>query len=207
MSLQHNYFCVVQHLLHKYHLYLTDNLKDIITGCIAGKRGCQSDLYTLFSPKMIIVCLRYSKNLEEAEEILQDGFIRVFKFISQFKNEGSFEGWVRKIMVNCALQKLRSQVNLRPVVSLNAAEHEESSEENITATISGKEMLQMVQALSPAYRMVFNLYYFEGYKHREIAMMLGIEEGTSKSNLSQAKRVLQNAVKKNLTIEKKILNG
>ncbi len=207
MSLQHNYFCVVQHLLHKYHLYLTDNLKDIITGCIAGNRSCQSDLYTLFSPKMIIVCLRYSKNLEEAEEILQDGFIRVFKFISQFKNEGSFEGWVRKIMVNCALQKLRSQVNLRPVVSLNAAEHEESSEENITATISGKEMLQMVQALSPAYRMVFNLYYFEGYKHREIAMMLGIEEGTSKSNLSQAKRVLQNAVKKNLTIEKKILNG
>ncbi len=186
---------------------MADIIKDIITGCIAGNRSCQSDLYNLFSPKMMIVCLRYSKNLEEAEEILQDGFIRTFKFIGQFKNEGSFEGWVRKIMVNCALQKLRSQVNLRPVVSLNAAEHEESSEENITATISGKEMLQMVQALSPAYRMVFNLYYFEGYKHREIAMMLGIEEGTSKSNLSQAKRILQNAVKKNLSVEKKILNG
>jgi RNA polymerase sigma factor (sigma-70 family) len=186
---------------------LADIIKDIITGCIAGKRNCQSDLYNLFSPKMMIVCLRYSKNLEEAEEILQDGFIRVFKFIGQFKNEGSFEGWIRKIMVNCALQKLRSQVNLRPLVSLNTQLHDEASEDSTIENINGKEMLNLVQALSPAYRMVFNLYYFEGYKHREIAELLGIEEGTSKSNLSQAKRILQIAVKKNLSIEKKILNG
>lgn len=188
-------------------MYLTDNLKDIIAGCIAGNRNCQSDLYVLFSPKMMVVCLRYSKNLEEAEEILQDGFIRVFKFISQFKNEGSFEGWIRKIMVNCALQKLRSQVNLRPVIALNAALHDDRYDNNIVEKMSGKEMLNLVQTLSPAYRMVFNLYHFEGYKHREIAELLGIEEGTSKSNLAQAKKNLQNAVKKNLTIEKKILNG
>ena len=186
---------------------MADIIKDIITGCIAGNRSCQSDLYNLFSPKMMIVCLRYSKNLEEAEEILQDGFIRVFKFISQFKNEGSFEGWIRKIMVNCALQKLRSQVNLRMVVPLNTALHDDQYDDNIVEKITGKEMLQMVQALSPAYRMVFNLYHFEGYKHREIAELLGIEEGTSKSNLAQAKKNLQNAVKKNLSIEKKILNG
>ncbi len=186
---------------------MTDNLKDIIAGCIAGNRGCQSDLYKLFSPKMLIVCMRYSKNLEEAEEILQDGFIRVFKFIGQFKNEGSFEGWIRKIMVNCALQKLRSQINLRMVVSLNAELHDDSYDANIVEKISGKEMLALVQSLSPAYRMVFNLYHFEGYKHREIAELLGVEEGTSKSNLAQAKRILQNAVKKNLSIEKKILNG
>jgi RNA polymerase sigma factor (sigma-70 family) len=186
---------------------LTDIIKDIIAGCIAGNRNCQSDLYKLFSPKMMIVCLRYSKNLEEAEEILQDGFIRVFKFIAQFKNEGPLEGWIRKIMVNCALQKLRSQVNLRPVVSISTAIHNEYYEDDIIENINGKEMMQMVQALSPAYRMVFNLYYFEGYKHREIAAMLGIEEGTSKSNLAQAKKNLQVAVKKNASSEKKVLNG
>jgi RNA polymerase sigma factor (sigma-70 family) len=184
-----------------------DNLKNIIAGSITGNRGCQSDLYNLFSPKMMIVCLRYSKNLEEAEEILQDGFIRVFKFIGRFKNEGSFEGWIRKIMVNCALQKLRSQINLRPVISLNEEAYNEIYCETAIANINANEMLQMVQALSPSYRMVFNLYHFEGYKHREIAELLGIEEGTSKSNLAQAKKNLQNAVKKNLTIEKKILNG
>lgn len=156
---------------------------------------------------MMIVCLRYSKNLEEAEEILQDGFIRVFKFISQFKEEGSFEGWIRKIIVNAALQKIRSQVNLLSIVSLNKEANNEMYEETIIENMRGKELLQMVQSLSPAYRMVFNLHYFEGYKHREISEMLGIEEGTSKSNLAQAKRILRNAVEKNLTIEKKILNG
>ena len=188
-------------------MYLTDNLKDIIAGCIAGNRNCQSELYVLFSPKMMVVSLRYSKNLEEAEEILQDGFIRVFKFVSQFKNEGSFEGWIRKIIVNAALQKLRSQVNLRMVVPLNTALHDDHYDDNIVEKMTGKEMLDLVQTLSPAYRMVFNLYHFEGYKHREIAELLGIEEGTSKSNLAQAKKNLQNAVKKNLSIEKKILNG
>jgi RNA polymerase sigma factor (sigma-70 family) len=186
---------------------LADSLKNIITGCIAGNRSCQSHLYNLFSPKMMIVCLRYSKNLEEAEEILQDGFIRVFQFIGQFKNEGSFEGWIRKIMVNCALKKLRNHASLRPLVMLNVEAYDDIVGEDIIENITGKEMLQIVQALSPAYRMVFNLYHFEGYKHREIAEMLGIEEGTSKSNLAQAKRILQNAVKKNSGIEKKILNG
>jgi RNA polymerase sigma factor (sigma-70 family) len=188
-------------------LYLADSLKNIISGCIAGNRTCQSDLYKLFSPQMMIVCLRYSKNLEEAEEVLQDGFTRVFKFIGQFRNEGSLEGWIRKIMVNCALQKIRSQASLRSVIPLNTALHDEQYEDSIIENMSGKEMLTLVQALSPAYRMVFNLYYFEGYKHREIAAMLGIEEGTSKSNLAQAKRILQTAVKKKSVSEQKVLNG
>jgi RNA polymerase sigma factor (sigma-70 family) len=184
-----------------------ENLKNIISGCVAGDRSCQSELYKLFAPKMMIVCMRYSKNLEEAEEIMQDGFIRAFKFIGQFKNEGSFEGWLRKIIVNCALQKIRSQVNLRPVVSINTEIHDEACEAAIIEHISGKEMMQLVQSLSPAYRMVFNLFYFEGYKHREIAVLLGVEEGTSKSNLAQAKRILQNALTKKAIMEKKVLNG
>jgi RNA polymerase sigma factor (sigma-70 family) len=150
----------------------------------------------------MIVCMRYAKNLEEAEEILQDGFMRVFTFIGQFKQEGSFEGWIRKIMVNCALQKLRNHINLKPVFSLDADLHTHPYSNDIVESISGKEMLKLVQALSPAYRMVFNLYYFEGMKHREIAELLHIEEGTSKSNLAQAKRILQNAVTQHLKIAK-----
>jgi len=149
----------------------------------------------------MIVCMRYSKNLEEAEEILQDGFIRVFKFIAQFKHEGSFEGWMRKIMVNCALQKMRNRVNLRPVIYLDT-EGNYNNAVDIIDGISGKEMLKLVQNLSPAYRMVFNLFHFEGLKHREIAALLNIQEGTSKSNLAQAKRILKNAVLQNIKIAK-----
>lgn len=151
--------------------------------------------------------MRYSKNLEEAEEILQDGFMRVFKFIGQFKQEGSFEGWIRKIMVNCALHKVRSQMNLKPVVSFNLEAYEHADADDVIGQISGKEMLKLVQALSPAYRMVFNLYHFEGLKHREIAVLLNIEEGTSKSNLAQAKRILQNAITQNFKTANQISHG
>lgn len=188
-------------------IILSDKETRLIAGCIAFNRPSQSELYTLFAPKMMIVSMRYSKNQEEAEEILQDGFMRVFKFIAQFKQDGSFEGWIRKIMVNCALQKLRNQVNLRPVVSLDTARNNYSSNIDIVGDLSGKELLKLIQNLSPAYRMVFNLYHFEGLKHREIAALLKIEEGTSKSNLAQAKRILQNAVIQNLKIAKQTHNG
>lgn len=182
-------------------IILSEKVSKLIESCIAGNRSSQSQLYALFAPKMMIVCMRYSKNLEEAEEILQDGFMRVFKFIAQFKREGSFEGWIRKIMVNCALQKLRSQANLRPVLNLHT-ESNYSNTVDIIGEISGKEMLRLVQNLSPAYRMVFNLYHFEGLKHREIAALLNIQEGTSKSNLAQAKRILKNAVLQNIKVAK-----
>jgi RNA polymerase sigma-70 factor (ECF subfamily) len=185
---------------------LPDKLTKLIERCIACDRGSQTELYSLFAPKMMIVCLRYSKNAEEAEEILQDGFIRVFKFIAQFKYGGSFEGWIRKIMVNCALQKLRNQVNLRPLLSLNTVSNTYCNID-IIGDISGKELLKLIQKLSPAYRMVFNLYHFEGLKHSEIATLLKIEIGTSKSNLAQAKRILQNAVMQNLRFYKHTRNG
>lgn len=188
-------------------IILSDKETRLIAGCVACNRTFQSELYTIYAPKMMIVCMRYSKNLEEAEEILQDGFMRVFKFIKQFKQEGSLEGWIRKIMVNCALQKLRSQVNLRPVISLDAESNNYSSNIDIAGDLRGKELLKLIQNLSPAYRMVFNLYHFEGLKHREIAALLKIEEGTSKSNLAQAKKNLQNAVIQNLKIAKQTHNG
>ena len=179
-----------------------DNDSLLINRCIAGDRNSQSLLYELYSPKMMIVCLRYAKNREEAEEILQNGFIKVFKFLDQFKHEGSFEGWIRKIMVNCALQKLKNNLHLKPVVSLDTRDYDQSYGNDIIEQINGKELLKLVQTLSPAYRTVFNLYVFEGMKHREIAELLQISEGTSKSNLSDARNILQKKVAISLKVAK-----
>ena len=175
----------------------------LIGGCIRGDRQSQSQLYTMLMQKMFVVCLRYSKNREEAEEILQEGFMKVFEFIHQYKFAGSFEGWVRKIMVNCALQKYRSK-KLHAVVDIDPATIENIGNENIISQIGTKELLEMVQQLPPSYRMVFNLYVFEGMKHREIAQHLNISEGTSKSNLSDARAILQRAVNNSLQSVKNI---
>ena len=172
--------------------------EQLIEACIKGDRQSQTRLYYLYCQNMFVVCLRYSKSREEAEEILQEGFIKVFEFLHQYKFAGSFEGWMRKIMVNCALQKYRSKGNLRPVVDIDSAATEFGEDEDIIAKIGTKELLNMVQQLPPAYRMIFNLYVFEGMKHREIADLLGISEGTSKSNLSDARTILQKAVNKSL---------
>ena len=154
----------------------------------------------LLAPQMVLVCQRYSKTREEAEETLQEGFIKVFEHMQQYKFAGSFEGWVRKIMVNCALQKFRKKTPLHAVMNIEDVNKEYSDKENITSSLSAKELLLLVQQLPPAYQMVFNLYVFEGMKHREIADMLGISEGTSKSNLSDARAILQKAVIKNAQI-------
>lgn len=174
----------------------------LIEGCIKGDRFSQSRLYNLFNQKMFAVCLRYSKSREEAEEILQEGFMKVFEFIHQYKFAGSFEGWMRKIMVNCALQKYRSKAQLRPVVDIETTALADKSHDEIIATIGTKELLYMVQQLPPAYKMVFNLYVFEGMKHKEIARLLRISEGTSKSNLSDARAILQKAVSASLQSSK-----
>ncbi|MDB5250188.1 MAG: polymerase sigma factor, sigma-70 family [Segetibacter sp.] len=173
-------------------------IEQLIDGCIKGNRQSQTGLYNVLMPQMFGVCLRYCNNHEEAEEVLQEGFMKVFEFIHQYKFEGAFEGWVRKIMVNCALQKYRRKRQLRPVVDIDSAEVADTGHEEIMSKIGTKELLKMVQQLPPAYRLVFNLYVFEGMKHREIAELLNISEGTSKSNLSDARFLLQKAVKLSL---------
>lgn len=172
--------------------------EQLIEACLKGDRQSQSRLYNLYCQKMFVVCLRYSKTREEAEEILQEGFMKVFEFLHQYKFAGSFEGWMRKIMVNCALQKYRSKGSLRPVIDIESVTAEYGENEDIISKIGTKELLNMVQQLPPSYKMVFNLYVFEGMKHREIADLLGISEGTSKSNLSDARTILQKAVNKSL---------
>ena len=151
---------------------------------------------------MFAVCLRYSKSREEAEEILQEGFVQVFKSLKNFRNEGSFEGWVRKIMLYCCVKHFRTQIKMHLVVNIEPVNVEEVDNENVIARLGKKELLKMVQALPPAYRMIFNLYVFEGMKHREIAEQLGISEGTSKSNFFDAKVILQRAVTNSLKIAK-----
>jgi RNA polymerase sigma-70 factor, ECF subfamily len=184
-----------------------EQLEQHIQGCLKGNRQSQNKLYEWFAPKMFLLCLRYAKNKEEAEEILQEGFLKVFAFIHQFKFSGSFEGWMRKIMVNCALQKYRNKTNLHPVINIEVAPVEPAGNEDIISKLGAKELLKMVQQLPPAYRMVFNLYVFEGLKHKEIAEQLGIAEGTSKSNLSDARAILQKAVTRNLEVAKKKINS
>jgi RNA polymerase sigma-70 factor (ECF subfamily) len=173
-------------------------IEQLIDGCIKGNRHSQTQLYNVLMQRMFGVCLRYCNNPQEAEEVLQEGFMKVFEFIHQYKFEGAFEGWVRKIMVNCALQKYRRKQQLRPVVDIDATEVGDTGHEEIISRIGTKELLKMVQQLPPAYRLVFNLYVFEGMKHREIAGLLNISEGTSKSNLSDARFLLQKAVKLSL---------
>ncbi len=157
-------------------------------------------------PKMFGICLRYSKNREEAEDILQEGFTKVFEFIHQYKFTGPFEGWVRKIMVNCALAKYRAKRQMHAVVTLDNVGTNYQSNEDVLSQLGAKELLKIIQQLSPAYRTIFNLYVFEGMKHREIAELLGISEGTSKSNLSDARAFLQKAVNKSLQSVKQNIN-
>jgi RNA polymerase sigma factor (sigma-70 family) len=195
LFISHNY-CIVKGILHikPTLIFLKIEEKELITGCLEGNRYYQSQLYGYYSPKMLIVCLRYAKNREEAEEILQDGFIKVLSNLHQFNFMGSFEGWIRKIILNCALQKYRSN-SQKPVVHLfQEDQHESADSTDLHAILQSKELLSLVQSLSPSYRMVFNLYVFEGLKHSEIAVLLGISEGTSKSNLFNARNILQKAV-------------
>lgn len=179
-----------------------EELQHLIHRCIKGDRYSQNKLYDEFSQKMFIVCLRYSPNRQEAEDSLQEGFLKAFEYLHQFKFTGSFEGWLRKIMVNCSLQKYRSKKELHAVVDIETTSLHEIGSENIISQIGTKELLRMVQRLPNSYRMVFNLYVFEGMKHREIAEQLGISEGTSKSNLFDARTILQRLVNKSLQIAK-----
>lgn len=174
---------------------LLKDLEQLIKACKKGRPDAQRKIYEHFSGKMFGVCLQYSKDYTEAEDILQDGFIKVFTKISQFNFNGSFEGWVRRIMVNCALERYRKQNLLYSVSDIQNYDFKMTADDALSE-LSSKELLALIQELSPQYKMVFNLYAIEGYPHQEIAKMLGISVGTSKSNLSRARIILQEKVRK-----------
>ncbi|MGQ0738439.1 MAG: RNA polymerase sigma factor [Bacteroidota bacterium] len=171
---------------------ITEN--DLLKGCLEGNRRMQEELYRRYSPRMYAVCLRYAGKAEEAEDILQEGFIKVFKKMDSFRGDGSFEGWMRRIFVNTAIEHFRRKRYLMPVTE----KEENTVEGKYTSALDdlgAKDVLALIQELSPGYRTVFNMYVVEGYTHKEIADMLGISEGTSKSQLSRAKVILQDMVR------------
>jgi len=171
---------------------LTDELDHILQECIKGKRSAQEHLYKMYSAKMFGVCLRYCRNYEEAKDILQEGFIKIFEKIHQYGQRGCFEGWVRRIMINTALEKYRR--SNQTIVLDQIPEIYEDKDNEIDFDITMKEILALIQKLPERYRMVFNLYVFEEMSHKEIASTLGITEGTSKSDLSRARGILQNKI-------------
>ncbi|MDF2384326.1 RNA polymerase sigma factor [Nostoc ellipsosporum NOK] len=168
-----------------------------------GDRRMQEELYRRLSPRMYAVCLRYASNAEEAEDILQESFIKVFRKLDSYRGDGSFEGWVRRIFVNTAIEHFRRKKYLQPVT-----EKEENTIEgkyvSVLDQLGEKDILELITQLSPGYRTVFNMYVVEGYSHKEIGEMLGISEGTSKSQLSRAKVILQDMVRKFIEDKKDI---
>jgi RNA polymerase sigma factor (sigma-70 family) len=172
-----------------------DQLDNIIKGCLDGDRKCQEQLYKMFSSRMFGLCLQYSDNYDDAKDILQDGFIKVFQKLDQFKHKGSFEGWIRRIMINTALERYRSQLHLHPITE-SIMRKEDFLYEEVFDRMSANDLIKLVQELPPRYRMVFNLYAIEGYTHKDISEMMGITTGTSKSNLSRARGILQEKVKR-----------
>lgn len=183
-------------------------LKKILRGCLAGNERDQELLYRRYSAKLYGVSLQYTGSYEEGRDVLQESFIKIFTHLHTYSGEGSFEGWMRRIVVNTALEKHRNRYYLNKVDDLsNVPEGFDNLNVSDTAGLEADDILEFIMKLPPKYRMVFNLYAIEGYTHKEIAKMLSISEGTSKSNLSRARKILQRKVEKYLGIKKRMING
>lgn len=163
---------------------------DWIKGCLQGDRSAQRQLYDFYSSKMYSICYRYVKDSMEAEDILVTAFMKVFDKIGQFKSEGSFEGWIRRIVVNEALTYLRKNRSMYLETELEQADREPDYSK-LSDHLEAEDLLNMIKELPTGYRIVFNLYAIDGYSHKEIADQLGISENTSKSQLSRARVYLQ----------------
>ena len=167
--------------------------EQLINGCIRQNAVAQKAVFDLYAGRMLGVSLRYARNMADAEDILQDAFIKVFDKIKQFKNEGSLEGWIRKIVVNTALKKYTLTRYTKELYGEDVAEKDYLQKEDPSAFehLNEKDILALIHALPDGYRIVFSLYVMEGYRHEEIAEMLGINAGTSRSQLSKARQMLQ----------------
>lgn len=166
---------------------------EILNGCLKGDRKYQKMLYDHFSPKMFSICLRYAKGYHAAEDILQEGYIKIFKNIQKFRGEGSFEGWMKRIFVNTAIEHYRRSVSMYPILEIDNSAHDVVVDNTIDR-MSGEELMKLVDKLAHGYRTIFNLYVVEGFPHKEIAKKLSISEGTSKSQLARARYMLQKMI-------------
>ncbi len=173
---------------------ITDE-QELIAGCIEGKSWAQRAIYDRFAPAMMSVCVRYVADRETARDLLQEGFIKLFTKIESYSGTGAFGGWVRRIFVTTALEYLRQNDALKQSADIDdVGYHIENDEISVLEKISADDLMACVSQLSDGYRTVFNLYAIEGYSHAEIAEMLGISEGTSRSQFMRARKILQKSV-------------
>ena len=167
--------------------------QEIVEGCIRNNKVAQATLYNELSPKMMAICYRFSHNREDAEDMLQEGFIKVLTQIKSFQNKGPIEAWVRRIIVYTCINYLKKHRKLDDIVELTYAnEICVQSESSMTATLQAKQIMECVRLLPIGYRTVFNLFALEGYSHKEIADMLNIGESTSRSQYTRSKTMLEN---------------
>jgi len=172
----------------------------ILQGCLKNHAAAQKELYNRYSPKMLAVCYRFAHNREDAEDMLQEGFIKVFSQIHTFRNQGAFEGWVRRIIVHTCINNLKKNKKFNESVDIIHATAVQVREESVPSIVQAKQVVECIRVLPIGYRTVLNLYAIEGYSHKEIADMLDIEESTSRSQYTRAKQMLED-----ILVRKKIL--
>ncbi|RKR85027.1 RNA polymerase sigma-70 factor (ECF subfamily) [Mucilaginibacter gracilis] len=177
-------------LEHKYTIH------ELIEGCRKGHRKMQEMLYKQLASKMLAVCMRYATDRMEAEDMLQNGFVKVFKKLDDFRDEGSFEGWVRRIMVHSSIEYYRKHHKMMQVVDIETPGAEQSVDPVAASNLGVQDLLAIIQQLPPGYKMVFNMYAIEGYSHKEIGEIMNITEGASKSQLSRARTILKEQIAK-----------
>lgn len=170
-------------------------INDLLEGCKRGERKSQELLYKMLASRMLGVCMRYAKDRYEAEDMLQMGFVKVFQKVTEFRSDGSFEGWIRRVMVNTAIETYRKNQRMLNVVDIDEVYDAPQSTFDMNG-LEMKDLLKLISQLSTGYRLVFNMYVIEGYSHKEIAEQLGISEGASKSQLSRARAILKDKLTK-----------
>jgi RNA polymerase sigma factor (sigma-70 family) len=163
----------------------------LVVECIEGNAKAQQKLFEKFSRKMLTVCLRYTNNLEEAEDILQEGFIKTFSKLHIFNKDGSLEGWIRRIMVNTAIDAIRKNTKFSKDVSLDTVDYQIGENDFVLERLNAEDLLLLINSMPSGYKVVFNMFAIEGYGHKEIAETLGITESTSKSQYMRAKSYLK----------------
>jgi len=174
----------------------------ILQGCLKNHAAAQRELYQRYSPKMLAVCFRFAHNREDAEDMLQDGFIKVFLQMHTFQSKGAFEGWIRRIMVHTCINHLKKNKRFNESVDLIQASSAQVREESIPSIVQAKQIVDCIRLLPIGYRTVLNLYAIEGYSHKEISEMLDIEESTSRSQYTRARQMLEDIlIRRNLIPE------
>lgn len=168
--------------------------QELIQGCIAARPKAQKALFDIYAPKLYVVCLRYLKDQMRAQDVLQDTFVKIFAHIGNYKSEGAFEGWLKRIAVNTCLDQLRKDKKLLTDVSLEDVSHKLAHQDYSAEKLMADDLLKLVQALPDGYRTVFNLFAIEGFSHQEIAQQLSISESTSKTQYLRARAYLKERI-------------